>query len=138
MRLKGLMIVLAACGMLSLLTGCMAVYSPAMGVLFTDVKGPVDAGDSVGTREGTACAESILGLVARGDASIKAAAADGNITRIASLPLRRAPSGGVPRDSSQSASSTKCAKMPSASCWLKASQMSVMIFWLRFSVSFMD
>ncbi len=65
--------------------GCNTVYSPAAGMIWTDVKGPVDAGDKVGTKEGKACAKSILGMVATGDASIKAAAAAGGITRIDSV-----------------------------------------------------
>ena len=68
-----------------LFTGCMAVASPAIGVLYTELKGPLDAGTTVGKKEGTACVESILGLIARGDASIKAAARDGGITKIASV-----------------------------------------------------
>lgn len=67
------------------MSGCMPVYSPAIGVLYTDLKGPLDAGDTVGAKEGTACVETILGLIARGDASIKAAAADGGIRKIASV-----------------------------------------------------
>ncbi|MBW2281957.1 MAG: TRL-like family protein [Deltaproteobacteria bacterium] len=70
------------------LTGCMTVYSPAIGILYTDVQGPIDAGTTVGKKEGVACAESILGLIARGDASIKAAAKDGGITKIASVDHR--------------------------------------------------
>jgi hypothetical protein len=80
-----LRITLAGMAAAILLSGCMPVYSPVIGVLFTDVNGPLDAGDTVGTKEGTACAESILMLIARGDASIKAAAADGGIKKIASV-----------------------------------------------------
>jgi hypothetical protein len=39
----------------------------------------------VGAKEGTSCAQSVLGLVATGDASIKAAAKNGGITRIDSV-----------------------------------------------------
>ncbi len=85
MKLRATFTVFAA---LMFMTGCMAVASPAVGVLFTDVKGPIDAGSSVGKKEGTACAESILGLVARGDASIQAAAKNGGITKIASVDHR--------------------------------------------------
>ena len=67
------------------LAGCMPVYSPAIGLLYTEVHGPVDAGTTVGKKEGRACAQSILMLVATGDASIKAAAANGGITKIASV-----------------------------------------------------
>ena len=65
--------------------GCNTVYSPAAGMIWTDVKGPVDAGDRVGAKEGRACAKSLLGIVATGDASIKAAAAAGGITKIDSV-----------------------------------------------------
>ena len=65
--------------------GCASVYSPAAGAIWLDVKGPVDAGDRVGTKEGQACAKSILGMFATGDASIKAAAAAGGISKIDSV-----------------------------------------------------
>jgi hypothetical protein len=68
------------------LTGCMlSVYSPAIGLLYTEVYGPIDAGATVGNKEGMSCAQSVLGLVATGDASIKEAARDGGITKIASV-----------------------------------------------------
>ncbi len=67
------------------LTGCIAVYTPAIGVLFTEVYGPLDAGTRVGAKEGEACAQSVLALVATGDASIKAAARNGGITKIDSV-----------------------------------------------------
>jgi hypothetical protein len=70
---------------LALFTGCLPVYSPAIGVLYTDVYGPLDAGERVGTKEGTACAQSILGLIALDDASIKTAARNGGITKIDSV-----------------------------------------------------
>jgi hypothetical protein len=78
-----LAVALALFGLLAI--GCLGVYSPALGVIYTDVQGPVDAGDKVGAKEGRACAQSVLGIVARGDASIKAAAAAGGITRIDSV-----------------------------------------------------
>jgi hypothetical protein len=70
---------------LAVFSGCMPVYSPAIGVIFTDVYGPLDAGERVGTKEGTACAQSILGLIAIDDASIKEAARNGGITKIDSV-----------------------------------------------------
>ncbi len=67
-------------------SGCMmSVQSPAIGLLFTEVYGPIDAGGRVGAKEGRACAQSVLGLVATGDASIKAAAKNGRITKIDSV-----------------------------------------------------
>lgn len=82
-RIAALVAALAIVGLAT--GGCMTVYSPAMGSIWMDVKGPIDAGDKVGSKMGTACASSIAGMVATGDASIAAAAADGNITRIDSV-----------------------------------------------------
>ena len=65
--------------------GCLGVYTPAQGLIWTDASGPIDAGDKVGAKEGRACAQSILGVFATGDASIRAAAAAGNITKIDSV-----------------------------------------------------
>jgi hypothetical protein len=69
-------------GFLLMSTGCAAVHAPAMGALWMDVKGPIDAGTTVGSKTGQACASSILGLVATGDASIAAAAAASGISKI--------------------------------------------------------
>ena len=58
--------------------------TPLTGVLHTNVQGPIAAtGKSGGVlRSGSASATSILGLVATGDASIRAAARNGGITEI--------------------------------------------------------
>jgi len=70
------------------LGGCMIVDSPIKGVLGTEVIwGDVATGDegssSAGSsKEGKACAQSILGLLARGDASVRAAKANGGITEV--------------------------------------------------------
>lgn len=69
----------------SLAMGCGGIASPAAGSIWMDVHGPIQAGDRVGAKEGRACAKSILGVVAMGDASIKAAAAAGGITKIDSV-----------------------------------------------------
>ncbi len=66
-------------------SGCLPVYSPAIGILYTEVWGPIDAGGKVGAKEGQSCAQSVLMLVATGDASIKAAAHAGGIKRIDSV-----------------------------------------------------
>ena len=54
--------------------------------MYTDAKGPVAATSNVGTEEaprvGRATAQSVLGLVGVGDASIEAAMDDGDITEI--------------------------------------------------------
>jgi len=64
--------------------GCVSVASPAVGWIM-DVSGPIMSNGTIGTREGRACARSILGVYADGDASIKAAAANGGVTKIASI-----------------------------------------------------
>lgn len=74
---------LAAVGMMA--GGCMTVASPAIGSIYMDVKGPLDAGDSVGAKKGKACASSIAGVYATGDASIATAAENGGITTIESV-----------------------------------------------------
>ena len=77
--------VVGACACAAMLFGCTPVYTPVIGMLLTDVYGPIDAGTKVGAKEGKACAQSILGLVAQGDASIRAAARAGGITKIDSV-----------------------------------------------------
>jgi len=70
------------------LAGCLTVDSNARGILYTDTKGPVAATSakaSQGTKSGQACEQSILGLVATGDASIDTAARSGGITEIVSV-----------------------------------------------------
>ena len=64
--MKRIMMGIAALAMASVLTGCMPVMSPAVGLLVTDVYGPIDAGENIGSKEGRACAQSILALVAQG------------------------------------------------------------------------
>ena len=81
-----LLVGIAVLGLLGIgSTGCMAVASPAVGVLFTEVQGPLDAEGPIGRKRGEACAQSIHGLVAEGDASIKAAADNGGITNVTSV-----------------------------------------------------
>ena len=68
------------------LGGCLAVGTPAVGVVYTDVKyGDVATTATATPKTGTACAESILGMFATGDASIEAAKANGGITEVASV-----------------------------------------------------
>ncbi|MDD5466064.1 MAG: TRL-like family protein [Candidatus Omnitrophica bacterium] len=66
----------------AMLSGCATPYP--MGMIYTEVKAPVAAGDGAMaySKTGTAKATSILGLVATGDCSIKAAAANGGIKNI--------------------------------------------------------
>lgn len=65
-------------------TGCMIVDAPVMGVLGSRVRwGEFAQGDDKpGQKEGKACMDTILGLVARGDASVRAAKIAGGITDV--------------------------------------------------------
>jgi len=65
-----------------MLYGCATPYP--MGFIYTEIKAPVAAGDGSMnyTKVGTAKAQSILGMVATGDCSIKTAAANGGIKTI--------------------------------------------------------
>ncbi|WP_374089635.1 TRL-like family protein [Methylomicrobium lacus] len=73
------------------LSGCMIVDSPIKGMLGTEViwgdiaTGEAGSGTPGVTKEGKACAESILGLLARGDASVRAAKENGNITEVTTV-----------------------------------------------------
>ncbi len=82
MKLK-FFVVLSALSMFAM--GCAAAHSPVTGFLYTDVKGPIDAQAGSGTKKGEACATSILGLVASGDASIDAAKKAGGITDVTAV-----------------------------------------------------
>ncbi len=80
-----LVVSVAFCLSMALTTGCLGVQTPAMGLLLTDVKWDGGGDGKQGPRTGRACAKSVLGLVASGDASIKAAAKNGRITNITSV-----------------------------------------------------
>jgi hypothetical protein len=67
------------------MTGCMIVDAPVKGMFGSRVRwGDFAQGDDspTGTREGRACMDTILGLFARGDASVRAAKADGKIQEV--------------------------------------------------------
>jgi TRL (tRNA-associated locus)-like protein len=70
------------------LGGCMIVDAPIRGVLGTEVIwGDIATGGSssptaASTKQGKACAESILGLLAHGDASVRAAKENGGIKEV--------------------------------------------------------
>jgi len=68
------------------LTGCMGVASPVAGWVYTEAKwdGDVENGPAA-TKEGKACATSILAMIATGDASLDAAKANGGITQVAEV-----------------------------------------------------
>ena len=82
--LKKIVMLSAISGTL-LLTGCATGLSPVGAGLITDVKGPIMATSAKGSKTGTACADTILGLINSGDASIETAKASGNITTVASV-----------------------------------------------------
>lgn len=65
------------------LTSCAFVGSPVTGVIYTGVKAPIVAtSNSLGSKVGMAQAQSILGAIAIGDASIQTAAKSAGITKI--------------------------------------------------------
>ena len=90
-RQRGAMKIFLATGLISLtvgLGGCMIVDSPIKGVMGTeviwgDVAGKTAPADT--QKQGKACAESILGLFAHGDASVRAAKENGGITEVSSV-----------------------------------------------------
>lgn len=67
------------------LNGCAVVASPVgNGALFTSMKGPIMATDATAaSKSGEACAQSILGIVVSGDASIASAKKAAGITKLA-------------------------------------------------------
>lgn len=72
-------------GLALVTTGCaaMSTRAPVTGLLYTGTKsGETATTNHASSKEGRACAQSILGLVGTGDASINTAAANGGITRI--------------------------------------------------------
>lgn len=69
-----------------MLTGCASARAPLTGFWFTDVQSGENAtGYQSGSKMGEACATSILGLIATGDASIEAARKAGGITYVISV-----------------------------------------------------
>ena len=67
-----------------LVTGCASVASP-IGGLYTEVQAPLQVTSNEDTgnlKEGRAMAVSYLGIIATGDASIRAAMEDGDITEV--------------------------------------------------------
>lgn len=71
------------------LSGCAMVQGPVMGALYTDVKGPITATGqpSKGDRSGEACATSILGIIATGDASIETARKNAGVTKVTAVDM---------------------------------------------------
>lgn len=81
--MKLLKLVAAIAVVAMLLPSCALVKSPLSATVYTDVKAPVAVtGNAVSNKVGTSKAQSYLGVVAVGDASIDAAAKQGGITKI--------------------------------------------------------
>jgi len=80
--------VLGAISLVIGLGGCMIVDAPIRGVMGTEViwgdfaTAEASSPTSPSTKEGRACAESILGLIAHGDASVRAAKEAGGIKEV--------------------------------------------------------
>jgi hypothetical protein len=75
----------AVTGVIALLglSGCQPVASPLLGVFYNETKyGDMATTVAASPKEGKACASTIMGLVATGDASIQAAKAAGGITEV--------------------------------------------------------
>jgi hypothetical protein len=73
-------------GMFLVISGCAATHAPAVGLIYTETKAPMMATTHTNaTKEGKAECVSILGLIAKGDCSIEAAARAGGITKIATV-----------------------------------------------------
>jgi hypothetical protein len=68
------------------LAACQIVASPLAGTTFNETKyGNIATAETATTKEGKACATTILGAIAQGDASIVAAKAAGGITKVTSV-----------------------------------------------------
>ena len=68
------------------LAGCASLRQPVVGGIYSDVTASESvSSNQAGNRVGQACASSILGMVATGDASIEAARRAGGITLITSV-----------------------------------------------------
>ena len=80
---KALLPTAALLAAVMLFSGCAGVMTPAVGFLYSDVKGPAGVTSNTGyAKVGTSFCVSILGWVATGDASIKAAMENGGISKI--------------------------------------------------------
>lgn len=72
-----------------LLCSCGGWGTRPMGMVYANVSDPIAATNSGGNRTGTATATSYLGIVAVGDSSIAAAKANGGISSVSSVDVKR-------------------------------------------------
>ena len=70
---------------LFLLGSCASGGIGPTGMIFTSTKIGIHGSSPNGAKKGQACAQSFLGLVALGDASVGAAAAEGGISAVQSI-----------------------------------------------------
>lgn len=83
-KIKTLLAVTAA---LFMLGSCATGGFGPSGAIFTDTKIGIHGSAPGGAKEGKACAQSFLSLVALGDASVEAAAAAGGISSVQSIDI---------------------------------------------------
>ncbi len=70
----------------AVLAGCATASAPVNGVFYSSVKGGILATEAYGgSARGEACATSILGAIATGDASIDAAKKNGGIAQVVAV-----------------------------------------------------
>ena len=63
--------------------GCIAApVVPPLGLVYTDMKAPLNLGGDPASKRGTSTVTAILGMVSTGDGSIRAAAKNGGINDV--------------------------------------------------------
>lgn len=68
------------------MSGCVAVATPTLGLVYTNVRAPIMATENeISSKQGTSCATSLLGMFAFGDASIEKAKRSASITKVSSV-----------------------------------------------------
>jgi hypothetical protein len=83
--MKNSIITLSALSLLTL-TSCISTPSQVGTALISDTKEPVlVTANQRGSKEGKACGQNILGLIAKGDMSVETARKNGGISKITSV-----------------------------------------------------
>jgi len=86
--MKKQLLALTAAGYIALMSGC-AGFGPTMGFVYTDATAPYQVTDNeLPTKVGVAECKNILGLVALGDCSVKAAAKNGGISKVGAVDMK--------------------------------------------------
>ncbi len=84
--MRKLMAVAVLCGLVGMMVGCYsAPVMPPIGAIYSGIEAPLStefSGQSANLRSGEASSSSILGLIATGDCSIEAAAAEGGLSTV--------------------------------------------------------